>query len=277
VEDEISLVDVLDFFNESRRLIALCVAACLGVAGFLYVFLPNRYEATGTIQMAVIAGQAVETPQVLIEKIKLPLYFSHTTWDKCDTDEDLTPSRKVAEKIHPILNKTAPFISFTVAGDSVANAKACLEAVVNDVKAKQELLSVPMLQQKKVQLQTLEDKLRQAEEIVKLLGNVQPNLNFKDEKFSASSLVLATKLNNQGSITDLTNQIEDLKISLLPPQTQATSLASPIYCPDFPANKRPLLFLAVGLMSGLFAAIAIALLKKAYASERAKKSAVATN
>jgi uncharacterized protein involved in exopolysaccharide biosynthesis len=269
MEAEVSLIELLNFFYESRRLIGLFTAACLGASGFLYVFLPNRYEATGTIQMSVIAGQPVELPQVVLEKIKLPLYFSHDTWAKCDTDEELAPSRKIAEKIHPILNKFAPFISFTIAGDSVVKAKECLEAVINDVKDKQEALATPILLQKNIQLKTLEDKLSQAEANVKQLESIQPNLSFKDEKFSASSLVMATKINSQSLIKDLKNQIEDLRIALLPPQTQPTNLASPIYCPEQPSNKKPLEYLVIALLSGLIGGIAMALLNKAMLKEKA--------
>ena len=126
--------------------------------------------------------------------------------------------------------------------------------------------------QKRVHLKTLEDKLVQAENAVKLFSGIQPsNLNFKDEKFSASSLVLATKMASEGSVKDLTNQIEDLKISLLPPLTQPTNLASPIYCPDQPANKKLLLTTSVALLAGFFLGVVVALLKKVYVRERARK------
>ena len=223
--------------------------------------------------MASVAGQTVESPQVLLEKIKLPLYFSQQTWEKCDTDEELTPSRKVAEKIHPVLNKLAPFISFTIGGSSVHAAKECLSSVINDIRVKQDQLSEPILLQKRVHLKTLEDKLEQAANAVKLFSGIQPNLNFRDEKFSASSLMLATKMASEGSVKDLTNQIEDMKISLLPPLTQPTNLASPIYCPDQPANKKLLLTISVALLVGFCLGVVASLLKKVYVRERAMKLA----
>lgn len=125
-----------------------------------------------------------------------------------------------------VLNKSAPFISFTIGGSSINEAKECLNSVINDIRVKQDQLSEPILLQKRVHLKTLEDKLVQADNAVKLFSGIQPsNLNFKDEKFSASSLVLATKMASEGSVKDLTNQIEDMKISLLPPLTQPTNLA----------------------------------------------------
>lgn len=275
-EDEIGLMDLLDFLSESRSLIVATVLISLGLGGVGFTLLPSRYDATGTIQMASVAGQTVESPQVLMEKIKLPLYFSQQTWEKCDTDEELTPSRKVSEKIHPVLNKSAPFISFTIGGSSVHEAKECLTAVINDIRVKQDQLSEPILLQKRVHLKTLEDKLEQAENAVKLFSGIQSNLNFKDDKFSASSLVLATKMASEGSVKDLTNQIEDMKISLLPPLSQSTNLASAIYCPDQPANKKLFLTICAALLAGFFLGVVAALLKKVYVNERARKLAAAS-
>jgi hypothetical protein len=46
------------------------------LGGGYYFSTPKLHEASATIQMAMATGNPVETPTVLLEKIKLPLYFS---------------------------------------------------------------------------------------------------------------------------------------------------------------------------------------------------------
>ena len=269
-EDEISLLDIFIFLKNSRYDIGISTLICLIIGASYYFVAPNKYEATATIQMALVAGQAVEIPQVLIEKVKLPLYFSHKTWDACDTDEELTPSRKVAEKIKPLLNKNAPFVSFSTTAESSKEAIQCLTAVIDDIRANQATQASPLIEQKKSQLATLESKLAQAEEQSKLLTPEKFSLNIKDERFSASALLLATTMSNNTQIKDLTGQINDLKIALADPQTQMTHLPTPIYCPDIPVNKRPLLTLVISLFCGLMFGLVYASAKLAHSRFKAQ-------
>ena len=75
-EDEISLIDILLFLQESIGNVIKSVLACVFLGGGYYFSTPKLYEASATIQMAMATGNPVETPTVLLEKIKLPLYFS---------------------------------------------------------------------------------------------------------------------------------------------------------------------------------------------------------
>ena len=75
-EDEISLTDILFFLQDSIGSVILSVLACVILGGAYYFSTPKLFEASATIQMAMATGNPVETPTVLLEKIKLPLYFS---------------------------------------------------------------------------------------------------------------------------------------------------------------------------------------------------------
>jgi uncharacterized protein involved in exopolysaccharide biosynthesis len=206
-EDEISLFDIILFIQNSKKNIVYSTITCFTIGFGYYLLAPSTYEATATIQLAQVAGNLVESPSTFLEKIKLPLYFSPVVWQACDTHEDTTPSRKVAEKTKPILNKSAPFISFTVKDESPAKAKECLNAVITDIKEKQNELAKPILEQKKTQLQYLNEKLKLAEETSKLFSPTKLTDNFPDGQFASRALVLSSTISNAREIKDLRNTI----------------------------------------------------------------------
>lgn len=256
-EDEISLIDIALFIKSSYGNIVKSIITTLVVGASYYLFAPSVYEATANIQMAQVAGSAVESPTILLEKIKLPLYFSPTVWNACDTHEDLTPSRKVAEKIKPVLNKSAPFIAFTVQGKSTQEAKECLNAVIADIQIKQAEIAKPILEQKKIQLEQLNEKLKLAEETSKFFAPIKLTENFPDNQFASRALILSTTLGNAREIKDLRNAINDIEISLIEPHTKSTFLPTPMYAPEFATNKRPIFTIGICLMLGIFIGLLI--------------------
>jgi len=249
-EDEISLLDIVRFFIDNASWITASTLGC-GLLGLGFGFLaPKQYEATMNIQMAMVVNTPVETPAVLLEKIKLPLYFSPNAWKACDTDGDQTPSRSLAKKLNPILNKQAPLIGFSYRDDSPIAAQQCLEAVLADIREKQNLLAQPVIQQKKNLLETLKAKLLAAEQVTKYLETQKQSFQFKDERFSANALVLATSLSKENEVKDLRSAISELEISLGKPQTQETYLAAPMYASQQAVFPNKLLSIVLFLLSG---------------------------
>ena len=177
-DDEISLLDILQFFIDNRIFIGVVVALSGALGLGLGFWLPAQYEATMNIQMAMVANSPVEAPAQVVEKMKLPLYFSSATWTACDTDEDTTPSRTLAKKLNPLLNKNAPFIGLSYRAESPESAKNCLQAVLEDVRYKQALLADPIIKQKQVFLGTLKEKLEAAEAVAKFFATQKQDMQF---------------------------------------------------------------------------------------------------
>ena len=269
-EDEISLLDIIQFFIDNKVFIGAATALS-GLVGLILGFwLPPQYEATMNIQMAMVANAPVEAPSLVVEKMKLPLYFSASTWDVCDTDQEMTPSRTLAKKLNPILNKNAPFIGLSYRAESPDAAKKCLQAVLDDVRNKQQIIADPIIKQKQTYLLTLKDKLAAAEAVAKFFTSQKQDMQFKDDRFSVNALILATRLSKENEVKDLRNQIVDLEISLTPPQTQETFLAAPIFgSPQKVAPSRSLI-LAIALMAGFMLSIFGVLGRKAWISIKPK-------
>ena len=269
-EDEISLLDIIQFFIDNKVFIGAATALS-GLVGLILGFwLPPQYEATMNIQMAMVANAPVEAPSLVVEKMKLPLYFSASTWDVCDTDQEMTPSRTLAKKLNPILNKNAPFIGLSYRAESPDAAKKCLQAVLDDFRNKQQIIADPIIKQKQTYLLTLKDNHAAAEAVAKFFTSQKQDMQFKDDRFSANALILATRLSKENEVKDLRNQIVDLEISLTPPQTQETFLAAPLFASPQKVAPSKSLILAIALMAGFMLGIFGVLVRKAWITIKPK-------
>jgi len=103
---EISLIDILLFLKASGGNIVKSTSLCLLVGGAYNFSVPKMYEATATIEMATVAGEQVESAAILLEKMKLPLYFSTATLQACGSDGGLSSQAKFVDKIKPTINKS---------------------------------------------------------------------------------------------------------------------------------------------------------------------------
>jgi uncharacterized protein involved in exopolysaccharide biosynthesis len=74
IEDEISLIGIIDFFKEGWKTIVLggVLGGAIGVSNTLLS--PSIYQATAYIQVAKLANADVEAPNILLEKLKMPMY-----------------------------------------------------------------------------------------------------------------------------------------------------------------------------------------------------------
>jgi len=251
-DDEISLIDILIFLIASGENIVKSTLVCLALGGAYYFSVPKMYEATATIAMATVAGNPVDAPAVLLEKMKLPLYFATATLQVCGSDDQLNSRAKFVDKIKPTINKSAPYVSFTTQAQSTKEAKACLSAVIADVNSNQAEIAKPLLDQKKQTLSQLRDKLKLAEDIAKNLLTTKSNIGSSDTQILERTLVRSSTLANAIEMNNLHKEINDLENSLIPPQTQPLYLAAHIFAPEVSINKWPLFTLGLCLALGVF-------------------------
>jgi len=256
-DDELSLTDIFLFVESSVTNITKSILACAFIGLGYYLYAPNTYEATASIQMAQVGGNPVETSTVLLEKIKLPLYFSEETGSACEIKEDSASNNNIINKIKPLLNKSSQFIAFTVQDKTTEKAKQCLNAIVYDIQAKQAELAKPIIELKNRQLTQLNEKLKNAENTTQALSPKKLTDTFSNTQFASLALMLSNNLENARVIKDLRNSISDVEISLSEPHTKATYLVAPMYSNEVAVNKRPMLTLAICLLLGFFIGLAI--------------------
>jgi len=251
-DDEISLIEILLFLKASYGNIVKSTLVCLLAGGANYFSVPKMYEASATIELATVAGQPVESPAVLLEKMKLPLYFLPATLQACGLDGGLSSQAKFVDKIKPTINKSAPMVSFVTQAPSTQEAKACLSAAIAEVSNNQDAIAKPLLQQKKQKLQLLSDQLKLTEQLGKTIAVPKGNNNVSDEQFSARTLNMLFRTATANEINDLRLQISTLENLLIAPQTHSVALASSVYAPEVSVKKRPLFTLGFCLALGVF-------------------------
>lgn len=250
-DDGISLLDIYRFFIGGWRCIGGACAIGL-IAGVAYAFIaPAKYQAEILVQGALVAGQPVEAPIVLIEKLKQPTYYSDISLAQCTITETPNAKSSLAKNLKPVLNKGAPLITMTYTADSAQTAKECLESVLGDIAIDQHKIAAPLIKTRADQLASTKTKLELAEKVMEQFGGKKLNFDIPDPKFSSSTLLYSIILSKQNEITDLRKSIETQMIELSPPQTQAASAITPIYAPDIRVSPKRSMAIAVGVFSGL--------------------------
>ena len=251
-EDEISLIDILLFLQASFGNVVKSLVFCLLAGGAYYFFVPKMYEASTTIVMATVAGEPVESPAVLLEKMKLPLYFSPATLQACGLDSGFSSRAKFFDKIKPSVSKSAPMVSFVTQAPSPEKAKACLSAVIAEASNNQDHIAKPLLKQKKQKLNQLSAQLEIAEEVGKSLPLNRINNNLTDTKSQAFNSTTTLRKINVAEINDLRSQIISLESQLIEPKTHPIYMVASVYSSEDSVNKWPLFTLGLCLVQGVF-------------------------
>ena len=273
-EDELSIAEIVDFFRESWKQIVLggVVGGVIGVS--VALLSPSIYQATAYIQVAKVANADVEAPDILLEKLKMSMYYSQKTFTECNIENTIEPGKAIANELKPTLSKGAQIISISYKNKNIDNAKKCLESVLNDIRTNQSEIAKPIFDQKKKQLLNLKQKLESAEQITKLLSSKKLNFDFSDSKFSASTLLLTTTLSKENEVKDLRVQINDFETALAEPQTKEAYLTTPIYAPNVRVEPKRSLIVLGSVIGGVFLAIGFLIVRRGWAKIKATKQPI---
>ena len=261
VEDNLSLAEVINLFKKYWKSIAVggLIGGLLGSA--VATIIPPKYQATANIQVGKVANVDIESPSVLVEKIKLPMYYSLNTYGECNVADLIEPGVALAKSLNPMVAKNAPIITISYKEKDISRAKKCLESVLGDIRENQREISKPILDSKRNQLDNLRQKLESAEDVIKTLASNKRNFDFSDSKFSASTLLLATSLNKDNEIKDLRTQINEMEIALAEPQTKEAFLIKQIYAPNVRVEPKKTLIVLLASIIGCILAMGLFFLK----------------
>lgn len=273
-EDELSIAEIVDFFRESWKQIVLggVVGGVIGVS--VALLSPSIYQATAYIQVAKVANADVEAPNILLEKLKMSMYYSQKTFTECNVENTIEPGKAIANGLKPTLSKGAPIISISYKDKNIDDAKKCLESVLNDIRKNQNEIAKPILEQRKNQLSYLKQKLESAEQITKLLSSKKLNFDFSDSKFSASTLLLATTLTKENEVKDLRTQINDLEKALTEPQTKETYLTTPINAPNIRVEPKRFQIALGSVIGGAILVFGFLIVRRGWAKIKATKQPI---
>ena len=238
-QDEISLVDIYEFFRDGwKTLIGFTVLGLF--AGLIAAFaLPEKFQASALIEPASVASKGVESVSVLVEKMKSPTYYSSDTIEACGLNDSVNPARLLVDRLKPAVPRNSPYASVTYLAKSPADAAKCLESVLKDVSNNQAQISKPLINNMEVALNNAELelqatvterdqqriknrerlnvaklKLAAAQDFVEKFSKDGLQFKFGDPQFSASALLLSTLIGKQNEIKDLEIQISALEMEI---------------------------------------------------------------
>ena len=313
-DDEISLLDIYEFLKDGWITIAATtvLGGAIGVGTALS--LPEKFLASATIQPTRVLGEDVEKIAVLAEKMRSPTYYSQQSFTACDVADSTNPAQTLATALKSNVAKNSSFLSVSFKSTNINTSIACLNAVLDDVIKAQAVLKEPILQranedvrqarqrldtsrikneqelkQNKEKLQTLKEKLGAAQQFVNRFENNAARFDFKDNQFSASSLLLATILSKQNEVKDLQiqinnlgmkvstsltgredellsleKQLKDLERNLLSPATVPASFITPIYSPSQKVEPNRSYIAVISVLAGGFIGLMLLFLRRGF-------------
>lgn len=268
--DEISLLDILDFFKKSWKVITVCgfLGPILAVAYLLLT--PKQYEAVAQIAMAQISatnnnnnnnlnplGVNIEEPSLLIARLSQPTSFPAQVLGACGVDEGVNAAAKLSKSIKLATPKgVANVVELKTFGKSSEAALTCAQAIFEQIKTTQAQIVAPYIADAKIKLDDDIERLQKAKDLVA-----------KADK--SGSAMGAAYLSTRDEIRFLLDEITALKNVVTTNQSRATRLIAPIYASDTPIAPKKRVALAAGLFGGLFLGLMLALARQLWVKLKA--------
>jgi len=251
-DDEISLIDIIQFFKANRqRLIIFSLLG--GILGALYgKFAGPVYEGSMLLAPTKIAGTFVLDPKVTITKLNMNSYYPKETFMACNPefykDKDKDINYDMSDIVKTNLSKDGSLIMLTMSEKYKETIVNCFNAIENDIKISQRTLAEPLIEMKKNELQLAKNKLKISEDLRQKLDDKQlKDLKTNELRFSTNVLYANIVLNNASEINSLMDQLNKITKELSSEQTKDAGKVLPINIKrkSFPSLK-------LGLLLGLF-------------------------
>jgi hypothetical protein len=258
-DDEISISDIAQFFKKNfKRIVAFIVIG--GILGICFgKFIGQKYLGTAIISPAKVAGIPVVDTKNLLTQLNINSYFSRENFSACNPkfDDLKDENYDMSEIIQTSITKDESFIKINMHGTNKEIIHACLNSIANNIIEKQKIISEPLIESKKDELNYYEKELmllqtsdkHRATKLIKNLETIQPSV-------SADKVYKNIDFNNENPFNTLIF-INKIKYQLSSQQSNNGGLILPI---DIQQKNFP--WLQLGLLLGGCLSIFLSLLKK---------------
>jgi hypothetical protein len=265
-DGDLGLIDIIQFLIQQRIWITSCTGLALLIAGSYLMFKPNVFEASATIQMAMVSDEAIEKASELNEKIKLPLYFSASTLQNCTNDGKPSLNGSLADLLKTKAIANTPFLNISLRMSSAEQATSCMTSILADIQSHQAVLAAPVIEKKKTLQESLRAQLTLADELARYFSSQLTPANVNNGNFSAAFMLLATSTSKENEAKLIQKQLLELEAEMSAAQTKPASFAAPIYAPAKPVDAQPWLILLLATMLGCLVGALTAWMKAAWLS-----------
>lgn len=259
-DNKIALITIITFLKISYVNIVISIFLCILGGTAYFLFAPKIYEAKIIVELAAVAGEPIETPEALLEKIKMKQYFSRTTLEECSEDIENDLENNFIEKIKPSLNILTKNITLENQSKSLQQSKKCLIKVVAEISNKQDEQAIYLIKSKKHKLKQLKEQL---EQIKKNKEKIELNKlkNLIDEHPKYILYYIYQKYEAEKTY-ELELQISKIEQELSIQYTHPLLIINSIYSTDQPINKYYLNTFNLSVLSGLAFGVLISIINK---------------
>ncbi len=258
LEDEVSIKDIINFLSDYWRLIlAVGVFGLLGALAFIWVT-PSQYEAIAQINMVQrddnrtgSLNTIIHNPKSIIAKYKLPSTYTSEDVKVCNLEKSKSPQEEMAQLVRLAPVREVDFaVDLRIRLESKEHAVACAKLIYESIRESQDQIMKSFIEETKTQLLKYQVRLQE----------VQVWISRADKSDFAT---LATYLSIRDELNFLLGETSRLNAIITAGEARRIKLVSPIYVSDHPVFPKKKLSLLIGLLSGLFLGLLLALACKA--------------
>lgn len=255
-EDEISLVDVIDFMSQSWKKIVLT-----GLFGTLFsitylAITPNEYQATAQIKIAQAIGGgnsfgvSVEQPSLMVARLKSPSSYTVEDVKACGFENEPYPKEALAANAKfTVITGVESMVELKINRKSKELANNCAKFLFESIKTYQGQAIKPAIDNARLLLTHAEQMLSSSKSLV-----------LKADKSGAA--LSAGYLSSRDEIKALTEEISRLNSFINSAELGQARLLSPVFASDVPVFPNKKLSLIIGLVAGLLLGLLFAMFKK---------------
>lgn len=265
IQQEISLIDILRFFKNAWKSIAIAVLVGLTLSIIYLTITPKQYEAIAQITMAQISvnnnnnsglnslGLNIEEPALLISRLSSPTSFTPEVTAACGLQDHANATLLLSKSIRLTSAKgAASVVELKTFGPTPQVALDCGLAVFDLIKTTQSQIVAPYIEEAKAKILDDEERLTKAKDLAAK----------SDKSGSATS---ASYLYTRDEVHYLLGEIASLKNIVISSHNRPTRMVAPIYASDVPIAPKKRMVLAVGFFGGVFLGLLIAMGRQIYA------------
>ena len=144
--------------NKNHFFVPLTITVVSAFLGLAYSFLaPEKFQAKVTVNIPSM----IDTPDSLIAKLQMPLFYSDETLEKCGLKDLKNPHENLIENLKnkPIINTTYAELSYL--GSSSSQASICLNAIIENIKKNNEDVLKSIKALKKDEMEFLKNQINE--------------------------------------------------------------------------------------------------------------------
>lgn len=279
VDDEISLMDIYDFFVDGWKIILSITLIGTGIGVVTSLYLPDQFEAKGVIQSARVANMHstnstesidVEPIAVLVEKMKSPTYYDSKMLAACVGEGEAGNLEALAKAFNATVTRNSNFVSVVYRAESRDKALRCLEQVLAVVVENQKGLVEANLTSVMSSLDNAKNTADALRKIIKQL-KTDRRVAFKDLDYELSALFMVELGSKVQKLLAVENEIYILESMLRSQNTQEAKFLTPIFVSEQRVSPRRSQIVMISAMASLFFGVLMLLSRRVFASVKKQR------